>query len=144
MPACEGSGAGSVNAGRCRVIRKPKQHWLPLIWCLYLVLVLASASLRAHPHDEPEIFEVKGTLTKVDVVNRIVELDTFDSRTKITRNLLFFVDGRIKIRNGKVRVELAQLKPGQRVTCTVERKHQEGREDRERLTVFEIRLDVRA
>lgn len=32
--------------------------------------------LLAHPHDEPDIFEVKGTLTKVDFVNGVIEIDT--------------------------------------------------------------------
>ena len=117
---------------------------LPFIWCLCAFLVLASMASKAHPHDEPEILQVKGTLTKVDVVNGIVEVDTVDSRTQTPRNLLFFVDRKMKIRNGKARVELAELLPGQRVTCKIERQHQGFREDRERLTVFEIRLDVRS
>jgi hypothetical protein len=100
--------------------------------------------LLAHPHDEPDIFEVKGTLTKVDFVNGVIEIDTIDRATKAARNMLLFVDRKVKIRNGKVRVELAGLQRGQRVTCSVERQHQEGREDRERLTVFEIRVDARS
>jgi hypothetical protein len=95
----------------------------------------------AHPHDEPEILDVKGILTKVDVVNQIVEVDTIDNKTKARRNLLLFVDRKVKIRNSKTRLALGDLQPGQRVTCRVERRHQAGREDRERLTVFEIRLD---
>ena len=113
------------------------------IFCVCAVLVLASTP-KAHPHDEPEIFDVKGTLSKVDLANQIVEVDTIDSRTKARRNLLLFVDRKVKIRNGKTRMALGELQPGQRVTCTVERQHQEGREDRERLTVFEIRIDVRS
>lgn len=126
------------------MVRHRDMRALPFIWCLGAVLVLASTPSKAHPHDEPEAFQVKGTLTKVDVVNGIIEVDTVDNRTKTPRNLLFFVDRNMEIRNGKARVQLAELQPGQRVTCTIERRHQEGREDRERLTVFEIRLDVRS
>jgi hypothetical protein len=106
-------------------------------------IFLASVSSAAHPHDEAEIFQVTGIVTTVDVVNRIIAVDTVDKTTKTSRNLLFFVDPKIRIRNGKTRVGLAELQPGRRVTCIVERQHQEGRDDRHRLVVFEIRLDVR-
>ena len=114
-----------------------------LIFSAVAILALSSTP-KAHPHDEPEIFDVKGTLTKVDLVNQVVEVDTIDSKTKARRNLLLFVDRKAKISNGKTRMALGELQPGQRVTCAVERKHQEGREDRERLTVFQIRLDARS
>jgi hypothetical protein len=127
---------------RSAVKRQTLSLTLFMAW-VCAVFVLASTS-RAHPHDEPEIYEVKGTLTKVDLVNQIIEVDTIDTRTKTPRNLLLFVDRKVKIRNGKTHVKFAELHRGQRVLCTVERKHQEGREDRERLTVFEIRLDVRS
>lgn len=122
---------------RPRPIRSPRS----LGWWLFAGLILASPSPQAHPHDEPEIFEIKGTLTRVDVVNRAIELDTIDPSSRTRRNMLFFVDRKAKIRRGKARLDLAALQPGRRVTCTVERKFQEGRQDRERLTVFEIRLD---
>ena len=73
-------------------------------------------------------------------MNRAIELDTTDPATRTRRNMLFFVDQKVKIRSGKARVELAALQPGRRVTCSIERQFQQGREDRERLTVFEIRL----
>ena len=83
-------------------------------------------------------------MTKVDVANQIVEIDVVDNKTKATRNLLLFVDPKVKIRNGRVRVELESLQRGQRVRCMVERRHPEGREDLARLIVFEIRFDPRS
>src|SRR5687768_13964978 len=120
--------------------RLPRSRVALALW-ICAVLTFASPSPQAHPHDEPEIFDIKGTLTRVDVVNRAIELDTIDPTSRTRRNMLFFVDQKAKIRSGKARVDLATLQAGQRVTCTVERTFQQGREDRERLTVFEIRLD---
>ena len=105
------------------------------------MVALMWASSAAHPHDEPETFVLKGTLTKVDAVNRAIELDTIDRETKAVRNMLLFVDRNVKLRQGKARMTLGELKPGQRVTCVVERDHREGARDR--LTAFEIRLDTR-
>jgi hypothetical protein len=104
---------------------------------LCTVLVVAFV-IRAHPHDEPEIFDATGVLTKVDAVNQIIEMDTIDRQTKARRNLLLFVDPKVNIRNGKTRLSLADLRHGQRVRCRVVRRHQEGRDHRERLVVFEI------
>jgi hypothetical protein len=106
--------------------------------------VLAGSSAPARPHDVHDIFDVRGALTKVDVVNRAIEVDTIDSKTKTVRSQLFFVDRKARIRKGGTRLDLAALQPGQRVTCTIERRHPEGREDLERLTVLQIRLDVRS
>jgi hypothetical protein len=109
--------------------------------CCACVIVFMAASPRAHPHgDEPDHFDLKGVLTKIDVVNRTIELDTIDPSTKAPRNMLLFVDKKVKLRQGRARVELGALAPGQRVTCTVERVHNEG--GRDRLTAFEIRLDA--
>jgi hypothetical protein len=115
-----------------------------LMLCASALFLIASTSPRAHPHphDEREILEVKGTLARVDLVHRMMEVDIFDRTTRTTRNLALAVDKKVKIRNGKTRVDLAALQPGQQVTCTVEREHQEGRSPR--LTVFEIRLDPRS
>lgn len=113
-----------------------------LILCASVLVTLVLASLRAHPHDEPDIFTLKGTLTEVDVVNRAIEVDTVDAKTKIARNLLLFVDAKVKLRNGKARINLEELRPGQRVTCDVERNHKE--DGSERLTAFEIRLEARS
>jgi hypothetical protein len=55
--------------------------------------------------------------------------------------MLLFVDAKVKLRNGKARMTLGELKRGQRVTCVVERDHGDG--GGERLTAFEIRLDTR-
>jgi hypothetical protein len=107
----------------------------------WVMVGLLSVSARTHPHDEREIFTLKGTLTKVDAVTRAIEMDTFDSKTKTSRNLLLFVDRKVKLRNGKARMNLEELTPGQRVTCEVERNHKEDRS--EQLTAFEIRLETR-
>jgi hypothetical protein len=116
-----------------------------LLLTMSVWLVGSSIPGRAHPHgDEPEFFEARGMLTKVDVANRVIEIDVVDNETKATRNLLLFVDPKVKIRNGNVRVELASLQRGQRVRCMVERRHPEGREDLLRAIVFEIRLDARS
>ena len=115
-----------------------------LMACVSAVLLTASMSPSAHPHphDEREILEVKGTVTKVDLVNRVLEVDIFDRTTQTTRSMLLVIDKKVKIRNGKRRIELAALPLGQRVTCSVEREHLEGRGPR--LTVFDIRLDARS
>jgi hypothetical protein len=49
-----------------------------LLSCACAMVALVSASGWTHPHDEPETCTLTGTLTKVDVVNRAIELDTFD------------------------------------------------------------------
>jgi hypothetical protein len=56
------------------------------------LLAITSISSRAHPHDEPEIFQVKGTLTNVDAVNRAIEVDAIESSGRPPRNVLLFVD----------------------------------------------------
>jgi hypothetical protein len=112
------------------------------VGCACAVLAVAAAWLRAHPHDEPEIFEVRGSLAKVDSVNRAVEVDVVDSKGGPPRSLLLFVEAKAKIQGGKARLNLADLQKGQRVICAVERRHPPGRDDLERLIVFEIRLDA--
>jgi hypothetical protein len=112
-----------------------------LIWCACTLLVLASASAKGHPHDDPEIVVLRGTLTKVDVLNRTIELDTLDPRTKAARNVLLFLDKKAKLRSGRARLAIDALKPGQRVSCTVEIKHDEGQA--ERMIAFEIQLNRR-
>jgi hypothetical protein len=109
-----------------------------LIWSACAMLALICASSSAHPHDEPETLILKGTLTKVDAINRAIELDTVDRKTKAVRNMLLFVDAKVKLRQGKTRINLGELRPGQLVTCIVERDHKEG--GGERLTAFEIRV----
>jgi hypothetical protein len=106
------------------------------------MVALLWASSSAHPHDEPETLILKGTLTKVDAVNRAIELDTVNRRTKAVRNMLLFVDAKVKLRQGKARMALGELRPGQRVTCIVERDHNEGGGDR--LVAFEIRVETPA
>jgi hypothetical protein len=58
------------------------------IWCVSAVLLFASAPPQAHPHDPPEIFTVKGTLAKVDLANRSIEVDTIEPGTNASRHLL--------------------------------------------------------
>ena len=112
-----------------------------LMWCAWMLMVFASASVAAHPHHEPEIFVLWGTLTKVDLVNKAIELDTFDPTTRAPRNLLLFLDKKVKLRNGKAKLDVTELKPGQRVICTVEREPDEGGADR--MVAFEIQLRPR-
>jgi hypothetical protein len=115
---------------------------LRLMWCTFATVALLWASSSAHPHDEPETLILKGTLAKIDGVNRAIELDTIDRKTKATRNILLFVDAKVKIRQGKARMTLEQLRPGQRVTCVVERDHKDG--GGERLVAFEIRVETQS
>jgi len=110
-------------------------------WTICAALGLASLAIEAHPHDEPEIFTLKGTLTKADVVNRAIELDTIDPDSRMRRNMLFFVDRKAKVLNGQARIDLQALQVGQRIICIIERQFLEGRQDRERVMVFEISLD---
>jgi hypothetical protein len=110
---------------------------LPAAWSVWALLSFVPLATEAHPHDEPEILTLEGTLTKVDAVNRAIELDAIDPDSRTRRNMLFLVERKAKILNGKTRVELQALQAGQRVTCVIERQFLEGREDR--VTVFEIR-----
>jgi hypothetical protein len=71
-----------------------------------------------HPHFEREILLFTGSITKVDTIARTIELDTIDPRTKRPTNVLLFLDKKVKIRNGKGRLAVADLKAGDRVTCT--------------------------
>jgi hypothetical protein len=121
----------------------PMKGIQPMRWisCVCVTVALMSASPMSHPHDELEIITLRGTLTKVDAVNRAIELDIFDSKTKTTRNMLLFVEAKAKLRNGRARITLVALKPGQRVRCEVERNHKE--DGSERLIAFEIRLETR-
>jgi hypothetical protein len=69
----------------------------------------------ADPHDdEPEVFTVKGTLTKIDLVMPapVIAVDTIDRATKAPRNLLLFVDKKVKIRSGRAKLQLSELQPG--------------------------------
>jgi hypothetical protein len=86
---------------------------------------------------------VTGTLTRVDAVNGIVEIDSVEGPTKTRRHWLLFVDARTKVLRGAARVALAKLRLGRRVTCKVVQQQQAGREDRERLIVSEIRVATR-
>jgi hypothetical protein len=63
---------------------------------------------------------------------------TNTSRTKAGQNLLLFLDKKAKVRNGKSRMDVAELKAGQQLRCTVGRMHQDGKADR--LIAFEVQL----
>ena len=103
-----------------------------------LLGVLLSPPVSGHPHHERQIVVLRGTLTKVDVVNRAIELDTIDPSTKRPRNLLLFVDKKVKLRRGKSRITLSDLKAGQQVGSTVELTHDES--EVERFIALEIQL----
>jgi hypothetical protein len=109
-----------------------------------VVLLLAVAPPAAgHPHG-PDSFDVAGTLTRVDVANRIVEIDTVAGPGSPSRHLLLFVDFKVTVRDGTKETSLLRLRTGQRVVCTVRAQQQPGRENRERMTVSEIAVDRRA
>jgi hypothetical protein len=109
-----------------------------LIWCVTLLSVLAVPALTAHPHEERQIVVLRGTLTKIDSVNRAVEVDTIDPSTKKARNLLLFLDKKVKLRRGKARITLGDLKVGQQINSAVELTHDEAQA--ERFVALEIQL----
>jgi hypothetical protein len=109
-----------------------------LTWYVILLAVLVSSPVNGHPHQERRILILSGTLTKVDAVNRAIELDTFDPDTKDPRNLLLFLDKKLKLRRGKAKIDLAELKAGQQITSTVEVTHDEG--EVERFVALDIQL----
>lgn len=105
-------------------------------FCLVIAMVVGAGSL--HPHVERDIFDLNGTITRIDALNRTLEVDTVDPGTKQTRNVLLFLDGKVKLRSGKMKVDLSAFRPGQRVNCTVERTHDDA--DVERLVARTVRL----
>lgn len=125
-----------LAGGGCRV-RCPGLRLHRALWCLF-VMVLSTSSISGHPHNEPETFFLRGTLTKVDVVNRTIEVDTIDARTRAIRNVLVFVDKKVNLRTGKVRLDIEALKAGLRVTCTGDRLSNESHG--ERMVAFEIQV----
>lgn len=92
-----------------------------------------------HPHVEREIAVFTGTVTKVDGANRTIEVDTIDPRTKQPRNYLLLLDKRAKIRDGKVRLGIDDLRQGQRVTCTAELRHDAADDERWIASQVELR-----
>ena len=103
-----------------------------------LLSVSASSAMAGHPHVERQIFFLRGTLTKVDVVSQAVEMDTVDPTTKQARNLLVFVDKKTKFKRGKTRMVLSDLKAGQQVRSTIELTHDEAQA--ERFIALEVQL----
>jgi hypothetical protein len=114
----------------------------PSAFAVVLLLLVAAPPSEGHPHG-PDTFDVAGTLTRVDVANRIVEIDTIAGIGSPSRHLLMFVDFKAAVRAGGKDTTLLRLRKGERVVCTVRRQQQPGREDRERLTVLEINADRR-
>jgi hypothetical protein len=109
------------------------------LWVVVVLLVVASVTAAAHPDDENQVVTFKGTLTRVDVANRALELDTVDPRTKNIRNVLVFVEGKAKLRDGKARIELSALQPGHRIVVIAEVRHTDA--GAERLIAFDLRID---
>jgi hypothetical protein len=105
--------------------------------CAFLIAALAgSPRAGAHPHGPDTNVVLNGTLTKVDPGTETIEMDTIDKRSLTKRNVLLFVERKAKLRHGKRRLTLAELAPGQRVTCFAERENdQDGR-----LIAFEVRV----
>ena len=98
--------------------------------CVILLSVLVASPAIGHPHAERQIVVLRGTLTKVDSVNRAIEMDTIDPETKRPRNVLLFLDQKVKLRRGKARLHLGELKVGQQVNATVELTHDEAQAER--------------
>ena len=106
--------------------------------CVILLSLLMASPASAHPHEERQIVALRGTLTKIDSVNRAIELDTIDPISKKPRNLLLLLDKKAKLRRGKTRINLSDLKVGQQVDSTVELTHDEAQA--ERFIVMDIQL----
>jgi hypothetical protein len=106
--------------------------------CVLVMGLLVSTVASGHPHEERQILRLRGALTKVDAVNRTVELDTVDPNTKRPRNLLLFLDKKVKLRRGKAKIELADLKPGHKVSSMVELTTDD--EQSERFVALEIQI----
>jgi hypothetical protein len=96
------------------------------------------APVHGHPDHERLIVQLRGTLTKIDAVNRVIEMDSVDPRTRRARNLLIFLDKKVKLRRGKAKITVSDLKVGQQVDSTVEVTHDEA--DAERFVALEIQL----
>ncbi len=95
-----------------------------------LMTLSLSAPVMGHPHVEREILLFTGTITKVDTVERTIEIDTVDPRTKRPQNVLLFLDKKVKIRKGKARLAVTDLRMGDRVTCTAELTDDDSGADR--------------
>jgi hypothetical protein len=115
---------------------------LAAIWFICALGIVAIQPLLAHPHG-PDTFDVAGTLARVDVANRIVEIDTASGPGNPSQHLLLFVDAKAFLRQGGATVTLEKLRAGRRVSGTIRRQQQPGREDRERLTLLALTVDPR-
>jgi hypothetical protein len=53
------------------------------MWCICLLVASVVGAGNLHPRVEQVIFDSNGTITKIDAVNRAVELNTVDARTRV-------------------------------------------------------------
>jgi hypothetical protein len=105
------------------------------VMCLAAAFLYASV-VGAHPHGPDSTVYLTGTLTKVDLELGAIEVDTIDKRTLTKANVLLFVEKKARLRHGKRRLTLADLSPGQQVSCVAEREE----DNYGRLVAFDIRV----
>ena len=105
---------------------------------LAIVAVLAWPALtQAHPHNENPIVTLTGALTVVDLKTQTIQMTALDPETKSTRTMVLFLDPKIKVRNGKRPMAIAELAAGDRVRCMAERELDHD----SRLVAFEISIE---
>ena len=68
---------------------RPQSRLVPVLSFFAAALLFAATLTVAHPHDEPEIFHLIGTIARVDLVNRVVEIDVVDRRTSLADSSLY-------------------------------------------------------
>jgi hypothetical protein len=107
-------------------------------------LALAVAPVRAHPHPGDVVTDtLRGRVTEIDLERRTIAVDTLDRKTKKPRNYLMFLDKKVKVTQGKKKMAITELTPGQPVICLVEVELNERGEDT-KFIAFEIRFDLQA
>ena len=109
-----------------------------------LVLCAATAPLIAHPHPGDVVTDtLRGRASYVDVGHRTIAIEMLDRKSKQTRNVLLFLDPKVKITRDKTKLSLPDLMAGQPVICDVEVELNE-RGEQTRLIAFEIKFDMKA
>ena len=111
---------------------------------LVVALVACGAPSWAHPHPGDVVTDtLRGRVSEVDLEHRTVAVAMLDRKTKQPRNVLLFVDPKVKITQGKTKLSLMELPSGQAVICEVEVELNE-RGEQTRLIAFEIKFDMKA
>lgn len=108
------------------------------------VVLALWAPLYAHPHPGDVVTDtLRGRVTEIDLERQTIAIDTLDRKTKKPRNYLMFLDRKVKVTQGKKKMALTDLVPGQAVICLVEVELNENGED-SKFIAFEIRFDLQA